>query len=134
MLAPDPMSLAATALANGVQNLVVTLGARGAAYFAAPSFERLSDIRRDAARTARPAMDGAIKTARVAPGLTRVGSQDGDPTGCGDVWGATYYSRLVAGDRFLDAMQAALVAAARNVEHRGATGLAHYLRGELSVS
>lgn len=134
MLAPDPMSLAATALANGVQNLVVTLGARGAAYFAAPSFERLSDIRRDAARTARPAMDGAIKTARVAPGLTRIGSQDGDPTGCGDVWGATYYSRLVAGDRFLDAMQAALVAAARNVEHRGATGLAHYLRGELSVS
>ena len=134
MLAPDPMSLAATALANGVQNLVVTLGARGAAYFAAPSFERLSDIRRDAALTARPAMDGAIKTARVAPGLTRIGSQDGDPTGCGDVWGATYYSRLVAGDRFLDAMQAALVAAARNVEHRGATGLAHYLRGELSVS
>jgi len=32
------------------------------------------------------------------------------------------------------AMQRALSAAARNVEHRGATGLAHYLRGELHRS
>jgi sugar/nucleoside kinase (ribokinase family) len=48
------------------------------------------------------------------------------------VWGATYFSRLVAGDKLSDAMHAAMRAAARNVEHRGATGLAHYLRGELS--
>ena len=51
-----------------------------------------------------------------------------------DVWGATYFSRLVAGDKFTDAMVAANLAAARNVEHRGATGLAQHLRGELSVS
>jgi len=60
------------------------------------------------------------------------GPETGDPTGCGDVWGATYFSRLLAGDKLSDAMRAAMRAAARNVEHRGATGLAHYLRGELS--
>ena len=58
----------------------------------------------------------------------------GDPTGCGDVWGATYFSRMVAGDKLSDAMKAAVGAAARNVGHRGATGLAAHLRGELSLS
>jgi hypothetical protein len=32
------------------------------------------------------------------------------------------------------ALRAAIAAAARNVEHRGATGLAHFLRGEFSPS
>ena len=44
------------------------------------------------------------------------------------------FSRLVAGDKFLDAILAAHRAAARNVEHRGATGLANFLRGELSLT
>jgi len=57
-----------------------------------------------------------------------------DPTGCGDVWGATCFSRLLAGDRLLSAITAAHRAAGRNLHHRGATGLAHYLRGELSLS
>ncbi|HEX2780425.1 MAG TPA: hypothetical protein VHM30_13055, partial [Gemmatimonadaceae bacterium] len=56
----------------------------------------------------------------------------GDPTGCGDVWGATYFSRLLAGDMLTVAIAAAQKAAARNFEHRGASGLASYLRGELS--
>jgi hypothetical protein len=34
MMAPDPMALAATALARGVRSLTVTLGKRGAVYFA----------------------------------------------------------------------------------------------------
>jgi sugar/nucleoside kinase (ribokinase family) len=59
---------------------------------------------------------------------------DGDPTGCGDVWGATHFSRLLSGDNLETAMNAAAKAAARNVEHRGATGLASYLRGELHIS
>lgn len=90
MTAPDPMALAATALANGVRSLAVTLGKRGAVYFAAPDFERLSDLRR-----ARPlgTAFGPLRTALVpaiaseAPTTTDV-----DPTGCGDVWGATYFS------------------------------------------
>jgi sugar/nucleoside kinase (ribokinase family) len=134
MIAPDGMALAATALANGVRSLVVTLGARGIVYFAAPEFERLSDVRRDAAgapRTARAGSLGAIRTQLVPSRIAQVAG-GGDPTGCGDVWGATYFSRLAAGDIFPDAMRAALEAAARNVEHRGATGLAHYLRRELS--
>jgi sugar/nucleoside kinase (ribokinase family) len=58
---------------------------------------------------------------------------DGDPTGCGDVWGATYFSRLLAGDDIVEAMRLASLAAAKNVDHRGASGLARYLRGELTV-
>ena len=75
---------------------------------------------------------GPVRTSLVPAEPVRTEPGTGDPTGCGDVWGATYFSRLVAGDKLSDAMRAAMRAAARNVEHRGATGLAHYLRGELS--
>ncbi len=131
MMAPDPMALAATALANGVQALTVTLGARGAVYFAAPGFARLADRATGATPLASPS--GALRTALLAPSAELAGVR-GDPTGCGDVFGATHYSRLLAGDIMTDAMRVALNAAARNVEHRGATGLAHFLRGELSPS
>ena len=136
MLAPDGMALAATALANGVRSLVVTLGARGIVYFAAPEFERLADIRAaasDAPRTARTGALGAIRTQLVRSRVAQVAG-GGDPTGCGDVWGATYFSHLAAGKNFPEAMRAAMEAAARNVEHRGASGLAHYLRRELSTT
>jgi hypothetical protein len=130
MMAPDPLALAATALAQGVRCLTVTLGKRGVVYFAAPDFERLDPVRTEPTLSAPV---GPIRTALV-PAMPTNSLAGGDPTGCGDVWGATYFSRLVAGDKFTDAMRAAQVAAARNVEHRGATGLAHYLRGELSTS
>ena len=132
MMADDPMVLAASAIAGGAQTFVVTLGHRGVVYFAAPAFGRLSDLPpRDSRRFALASTAGTIKTALVPQRIAQV-VDGGDPTGCGDVWGATYFSRLVAGDIIADAMRAALEAAARNVEHRGATGLAHYLRGELS--
>lgn len=129
MMAPDPMALAATALDAGVRCLVVTLGKRGAVYFAAPDFEVLEDLRKP-----RPlgATLGPIRTALVP--ASRSTADPGDPTGCGDVWGATYFSRLLAGDKLGDAILAAHRAAARNVEHRGATNLANHLRGKLSVS
>ncbi|MFN5599510.1 MAG: hypothetical protein ACK5AK_09055, partial [Gemmatimonas sp.] len=44
LMAPDAMALAATAMAAGVSVLGVTLGKRGAAYFAAPGIEQLSDL------------------------------------------------------------------------------------------
>jgi sugar/nucleoside kinase (ribokinase family) len=53
-----------------------------------------------------------------------------DPTGCGDVWGSTYFSRLLAGDDISDAMRSANRAAGRNVERRGVVGLADYLRAD----
>lgn len=112
MLASDPLGLAATALAQGVQRLFVTMGKRGVVYF-------------EDAGAGRP-----LRTALVPAAVARVDGP-GDPTGCGDVWGATYFSRAVAGDTLEAAMRRAMDAAARNVEHRGASGLAHHLRGEL---
>ncbi len=125
MMAPDAMGLAALAIANGVSTLSVTLGSRGVVYFAAPGFDDLGGIDR---RTTT----GAIRTSLVPAKPPRHGSL-GDPTGCGDVWGATYFSRLLAGDKLDPALDRAMDAAARNVDHRGATGLADYLRGELST-
>jgi sugar/nucleoside kinase (ribokinase family) len=129
MMAPDPLALAATAMARGVKTLVVTLGARGAVYFVAPEFDRLSDLGRD--RGVRP-IGGAVRTALV-PAPSASVKPEGDPTGCGDVFGGTYFSRLLAGDSFSDALHCALRAATRNLAHRGASGLASYLRGELIV-
>jgi len=129
MLAPDSMALAATALHAGVRCLVVTLGKRGAVYFAAPDFDCIEDVGR-----ARPlgATVGPVRTALVPTDV--VSTEHGDPTGCGDVWGATYFSRLLAGDNLDAAILAAHRAAARNVGHRGATGLANHLRGKISLT
>ncbi len=127
MMAPDAMALAATAIANGVSVLNVTLGEKGVVYFASSGFDRLSDI--DRGGIVRPS--GPIRTALISAEDSH--RDDVDPTGCGDVWGATYFSRLIAGENISQAMRAALIAAARNANHRGATGLANHLRGELSV-
>lgn len=130
MMAPDSMALAATAMHEGARCLAVTLGSRGAVYFAAPGFERLADLERSRAFRGSggpgPIRTELIPAEHVAAAL--------DPTGCGDVWGATHFSRLLAGDMLGDAIRAAHRAAARNVEHRGASGLADHLRGKLSFT
>jgi hypothetical protein len=128
MMASDPMALAAIALAEGVSSIAITLGSRGVVYFAAPGFETITDLK----RSHLAASPGAIRTALV-PAKARRHPGPGDPIGCGDVWGATYFSRLLAGDKLDAAIDRALDAAAKNVDHRGATGLADYLRGELSI-
>jgi hypothetical protein len=138
MMAPDPMRLAATAMAAGVSCLCVTLGSQGAVYVAAPGFDTLGDLPTRARALATSPRGGtgalgAVRTARLPAVPARVDG-GGDPTGCGDVWGATCFSRLLSGDKLEQAMTAALGAASRNVEHRGASGLAAYLRGELHIS
>ncbi len=126
------MALAATALHAGVRSLTVTLGKRGVAYFAPPDFDRFDDWNARRVRSTRSRRRvGPVRTALVAPEHVVVG---GDPTGCGDVWGSTYFSRLLAGDNLGDAILAAHRAAARNVEHRGASGLANHLRGKISLT
>lgn len=123
LMAPDPLALSAAAMQAGVQSLLVTLGKRGVVYVLAPGFDRLDDLRRAASlRT------GAVRTALVQAEYVEA---PGDPTGCGDVFGATYFSRLLTGDTFAMALRAAIHAASRNVVFRGAGGLAAFLRGEL---
>ena len=146
MMAPDPMALAALALGNGVRCLHVTLGKRGVVYFAQPDYDGLAGAdgrvslaggpARAAARAAvvggvGGAALGPVRTALVPAAVAR--TDDPDPTGCGDVWGATHFSRLLAGASLSDAIAAAHHAAARNAEHRGASGLSAYLRGELAA-
>lgn len=118
-LSPDPLSLAADALGAGVSLLTVTLGPRGAAYVAAPGFDRLND-------RGRP-NSGSTRTALVpAPAIDVL-----DPTGCGDVFGGTLMARLLAGDQVEEALTFANRMAARTAAYRGATGLNRHLRGEL---
>jgi len=123
LMAPDPLALAATAMHAGVQSLLVTLGKRGVVYVLAPGFDRLDDLRR-----AQDLRGGPVRTALVPAEQVET---PGDPTGCGDVFGATYFSRLLTGDTFGVSLRAAIRAASRNVVFRGAGGLANFLRGEL---
>lgn len=108
-LGPDPLAAAAGALARGCQTLILTLGRQGAAYF-----------------TGRP-----VRTARIpVPGGPVEG---GDPTGSGDVFGASVVAALLAGAAVEDALRLGNQMGARNVGHRGATGLRDYLSGRLTA-
>jgi sugar/nucleoside kinase (ribokinase family) len=73
---------------------------------------------------------GAVRTRRVPPDLV---PREGDPTGCGDVWGASFFASLLAQRDLESALRRANSAAARNVEHRGATGLYHHLQGRIGT-
>ncbi|MBI1967008.1 MAG: carbohydrate kinase family protein [Gemmatimonadetes bacterium] len=111
-LGPDPLGAAAGALAQGCTTLCVTLGRQGAAYF-----------------TGSP-----VRTARILPEETaRRAPEEGDPTGCGDVFGATVCACLLAGVPLEDALRAGSRLAARNLTHRGATGLRDHLLGRLTT-
>lgn len=122
----DPWRLAADALGPDLKLLTVTLGSRGAAYVAAADFT--PDPGRWRGRTSL-AVTGSARSALVSlEGL----AVEGDPTGCGDVWGATFFARLLAGDALEPAMREANRLATRNVSHRGARGLFRHLGGRLS--
>ncbi len=108
-LGPDPLAVAAGALARGCHTLVVTLGPRGAAYFTG-----------DPVRTALIPAEGTPLP-------------DGDPTGCGDVLGATVAASLIAGAGLEAALRLGTRMGARNVSHRGASGLRDHLLGRLSA-
>jgi hypothetical protein len=158
-LSPDPLTLAAGALAAGVSLLTVTLGPRGVAYVAAPGFDGLAGQRggypsaggwaagqpgvtlsepepfanaqdklREAKRGGRsPTVNTPVRSALIAaPAIETL-----DPTGCGDVFGASAFARLLSGDPVEAALRHATALAARNAGFRGARGLASHLRGEL---
>jgi hypothetical protein len=142
-LTPDPLTLAAEALGVGVSLLTVTLGPRGVAYVAAPGFDGLAGQRSGGAagrqwhtnstftssapRPRSPAAPLSVRSALIPAPRTEAL----DPTGCGDVFGAVAFARLLAGEPVETALRHAAGLAARNAAFRGATGLARHLRGEL---
>jgi sugar/nucleoside kinase (ribokinase family) len=123
----DPWHLAAQVVGPELKLMAVTLGAKGAAYVVDATFE--ADPSRWGASRGRMATGGTSRSALVP--VERV-EGEGDPTGCGDVWGATFFARLLAGDALEGAMREANRMAAKNVRHRGAGGLYHHLTGQLS--
>ena len=102
---------------------------QGAAYVAGGGFD--PDPGTWPGQRQRVAMTGTPRSGR-APAVAGVGR--GDPTGCGDVWGATFFARLLAGDPLEAALTRANVMAAKNLEFRGAKGLEDHLRGRLTRS
>lgn len=108
-LGDDPLATAADALGQGCATLCITLGSRGAAYF-----------------TGRP-----IRTARIPP--DDAAPLEGDPTGCGDVFGGTVAAGLLGGASLEDALREGTRLAGRNLAHRGASGLRDHLLGRLST-
>lgn len=122
----DPWAVAAHLVGPDLPLMAVTMEDRGAAYVATAGFDpdpqswpRLRD---------RMALPGPARSGLVPQ---EGGAREGDPTGCGDVWGATTFARLLAGDSLEEAMARANGMAARNVEYRGARGLGRHLVGRL---
>ena len=114
LVGPDPLAVAAGALAQGCSALCVTLGARGATYF-----------------TGNPIRTELIPVPVMhAPAFDQVI----DPTGCGDVFGGAVVAALLRGATLEDAIRTGNQLGARNVTHRGATGLRDHLMGKLSVA
>ena len=109
-----PLGIAADALRQGCTTLCVTLGKRGAAYFTGdPVRPELIPV----PMMHQPAFD-----------------QISDPTGCGDVFGGAVVAALLGGAPFGEAVRIGNQMGARNVSHRGATGLRDHLMGKLSVA
>ena len=113
----DPWRRGAGALGPDLKLITVTLGDRGAAYVAAAGFH--SDPMRwsDRGSSAAPARS---RGGRVA---VTTDPRVGDPTGCGDVWGASTFARLLAGDALEVAMAEGNRLGGLNLDHRGARGL-----------
>jgi sugar/nucleoside kinase (ribokinase family) len=128
----DPWRFAADVVGDDLRLLLVTLGARGAVYVAAPGFDPQPLNWRKPGLFRAPALDAGGPA--VSERVSSIGPDvEGDPTGCGDVWGATCYLRLLAGDALERAMGAANAAASRNVGHRGASGLDLHLQGRFGA-
>ena len=143
-LSSDPLTLSAKALEAGVSLLTVTLGPKGVAYVAAPGFDGLAGQRGSGAAgqhqhtgrhvapddtplPRRPAAPLSIRSALIP--ATPIEALD--PTGCGDVFGAAAFARLLAKDTVEASLRHATALAARNAGFRGASGLVSHLRGEL---
>ena len=123
----DPWRLAAGLVGTDLKLITVTLGSRGAAYVASSCLE--PDPFTWAELRGGLAAPGPVRSAKLAG--RKVPGDEGDPTGCGDVWGASCFARLLGGDSLEQAMSEGNRMAARNVGHRGARGLGLHLEGRV---
>ena len=117
-----PWAAAERALGADLKLIAVTLGSSGARYLAHPTF-REDPLAWPAQRGLDDATTGTRSGTIDAPSP----GGSGDPTGCGDVWGATFFARLLAGDPLETAIRTANRRGAGNVAHRGAEGLGEFL-------
>jgi sugar/nucleoside kinase (ribokinase family) len=97
----------------GVEAAFVTLGREGAAFSASEGFPEPGGITR------------RVRCGRVATAVTVDG---GDPTGCGDAWGAAVFCGLLDGLPPERAVRRANAVAAAKLGHRGGSGLYEHLR------
>lgn len=112
--AEDPVSLAmSAALDVGCDVAVVTLGGAGVRWRSGPGAPRFGGGARR--------VDGSVTIRAIS---------DGDPTGCGDVWGAACFARMVAGDPMGRAADVATHMAMINVGEHTADGLCRRLVNE----
>jgi sugar/nucleoside kinase (ribokinase family) len=110
---------AARLLRNGPGLVLVTQGRLGASYLAREGFPD------DPMAWSRwPDGNGPIGYGAFPPPRNY---SSGDPTGAGDVWGATFFSSLLAGLTVKDAIQRAHRFAGRKMAVRGATDLYAHL-------
>ena len=118
----DPWEVAAGRVGPELKLITVTMGDQGAAYVSAPEFTPhpvdWPGTRQDL---------GAVGTPGTGRSPLPEDPLSGDPTGCGDVWGATFFARLLGGDSLQGAMTEANRLASKNVEYHGARGLRHHL-------
>lgn len=114
-----PWSLARELAEVGPRAIFVTLGPDGAAWVTARGGGDPAAGRAGAARGQGPA-DEATPSGRLAP-PRRVG--EGDPTGCGDVWGMTCFTGLLEGRDVRSAVGRANSLACRNASCEGGLGL-----------
>lgn len=126
----DPWQFAVDVLDEETRLLLVTRGPAGADYYAEADLpgDPLEWPRLRSAALRRPA---PVRTGAIAPPS---GALNGDPTGCGDVWGSTLFASLLGGCTLEEAIVRAHSAAARNVTHYGAGGLYAHLRGSLHTA
>jgi sugar/nucleoside kinase (ribokinase family) len=120
----EPHEGAARIVAEGPGLVVVTRGAGGASYALRAGFP--ADPLRWRVGSPGTATESATESATIAVPAPVDG---GDPTGAGDVWGATLVCALLAGDAIGAAVARAHAAAARKMTHRGADGLFAHLSG-----
>ena len=99
----EPWAVAEEAVARGLKAVLVTQGPEGATIVAAEGRDRVP---------------------------TDASPPAGDPTGCGDVWGATCFVALMMAEPLREAAVAANAAAARKLAHQGADGLYDHLRAD----